>query len=76
MNQSTQTNSGDGAHDAHMTDTVSAELAHLQERLDDLRRELALADRRLRVAVRERPLLAVGVAVAAGYLLGRVLKRI
>lgn len=77
MSQSTETNSGGmNAHGDAESDSTRAELAQLQERLDGLRRELAVADRRLRVAARQNPLLAVGVAVGVGYLLGRLLKRI
>ncbi|MGH7788069.1 MAG: hypothetical protein ACRERC_14450 [Candidatus Binatia bacterium] len=77
MSQSTQSNSaGVKADEAPESDTARAELAQLQERLDAVRRELSVADRRLRIAARQNPLLAVGVAVAAGYLLGRLLKRI
>lgn len=77
MSQSTQSNSaGAKTHTTPDSDSAQAELAQLQERLDALRRELTVADRRLRIAARQNPLLAVGVAVAAGYLLGRLLKRI
>jgi ElaB/YqjD/DUF883 family membrane-anchored ribosome-binding protein len=76
MSQSTQSNSAGAKAHAPDSDSAQAELAQLQERLDALRRELTVADRRLRIAARQNPLLAVGVAVAAGYLLGRLLKRI
>lgn len=33
-------------------------------------------DRRVRQLMRERPLLALGVAVAAGFAIGRVLRRL
>jgi len=52
------------------------DLDALQAHADALRAELAEVDRRLRVLVREKPLIAVGIAVAAGFLLGRVLRRL
>ncbi|MEO8603695.1 MAG: hypothetical protein ABI629_14070 [bacterium] len=52
------------------------DLDALQARADALRAELADADRRLRALVRDRPLLAVGVAVAAGFIIGRLLRRL
>jgi len=67
---------GAAAADAHDDDIARAELDALQARLDALRAELHSADRRLRVAVRRHPAVALGVAVATGYLLGRALTRL
>ncbi|MDX2165780.1 MAG: hypothetical protein SF182_01905 [Deltaproteobacteria bacterium] len=60
---------------AHAGET-RADLDALQERLDALRDDLADADKRLRAFVRERPFVAVGAAVAAGFLFGRLLRRV
>jgi ElaB/YqjD/DUF883 family membrane-anchored ribosome-binding protein len=52
------------------------DLDALQAHADALRAELADVDRRLRGLVREKPLVAVGLAMAAGFLLGRILRRL
>jgi hypothetical protein len=54
----------------------SAEIEELRRRIQSLQSDFANADRRLRVAVRQRPFVALGVAVAAGFLLGRVIRRL
>jgi ElaB/YqjD/DUF883 family membrane-anchored ribosome-binding protein len=47
--------------------------------IDELRRRIkalqAGADTRVRAGLRERPFLALGVAVAAGFILGRAIRR-
>ena len=55
---------------------AGVDLDALQARVEALRAELADADRRLRALVRQRPFVAVGVAVAAGFLIGRLLRRL
>jgi ElaB/YqjD/DUF883 family membrane-anchored ribosome-binding protein len=47
----------------------------LQARLERIQRELQAADRRARRLVVQRPLVAVALAVGAGYLLGRAMVR-
>jgi len=47
----------------------------LEEQLDRMRSEVEELDVRLRRLVQARPLVAVGVAVAVGYVLGRLLAR-
>ena len=42
--------------------------------IDNLREDLTRADRRMRAVVRERPFAALGTAIAAGFLLGRVMR--
>lgn len=44
--------------------------------LDELPREVREADATLVRYVRERPLLTLGVALGAGYLLGRIARRV
>jgi ElaB/YqjD/DUF883 family membrane-anchored ribosome-binding protein len=53
----------------------SSEIEELRRRIQALQSDFANADRRLRVIVRQRPLVAIGAAVAAGFLLGRVIGR-
>jgi len=47
----------------------------LRERLDEARSLVEEGDRRLREFVNEQPLLAIGGALLAGYLIGRLLRR-
>jgi len=47
----------------------------LETRMDDARHALARADQTLRETVRERPFMAVGMALAIGYLISRGLAR-
>jgi ElaB/YqjD/DUF883 family membrane-anchored ribosome-binding protein len=47
----------------------------LEEPLDRMREEVEELDARLRRLVQARPLVAVGAAVAIGYVLGRLLAR-
>jgi len=56
-------------------DDESAELEELRHRIDALRVDLVQVDKRLRAAMRERPFLALGAALAAGFLLGRAIGR-
>jgi len=53
----------------------SMDLDDLRRRIHALQDDVARADQRLRVLVRERPFYAVGLAVAAGFLLGRAFGR-
>ena len=55
--------------------TESMDIDDLRRRIQALQDEVARADRRLRVLVRERPFVAVGLAIAAGFLLGRAFGR-
>ncbi|MBX3024153.1 hypothetical protein KF840_04505 [bacterium] len=45
------------------------------EQLDAVRAELSALDRRLRRAARTQPLTVIAGALAAGFLLGRLLRR-
>jgi ElaB/YqjD/DUF883 family membrane-anchored ribosome-binding protein len=47
----------------------------VEHRVDDARDALARADEMLREGVRQRPFMAVGLALAVGYLIGRALIR-
>lgn len=53
----------------------SMDLDDMRRRIQGLQDDVARADQRLRVLVRERPFYAVGLAVAAGFLLGRAFGR-
>lgn len=73
----------DGAIEGHMNQQAinhaegddSAEIEDLRRRIQALQTDFAHADKRLRTALRERPFLALGVAVAAGFILGRAIGR-
>lgn len=47
----------------------------LADTADEMRSEIQDLDQRLKVFVKERPIMALLSAVAAGYLVGRVLRR-
>lgn len=49
--------------------------ASLADTADEMRSEIQDLDQRLKVFVKDRPILALLSAVAAGYLVGRVLRR-
>jgi|GEM_PF-3252549 len=49
--------------------------ADLNERLSGLRTTLEELDAKARATIKERPLVALGIALACGYLLGRALAR-
>ncbi len=53
----------------------SMDVDELRRRIQGLQDDVARADQRLRVLARERPFVAVGLAVAAGFLLGRAFGR-
>ena len=53
----------------------ATEIEDLRRRIQALQEDFAVADRRLRAAVRERPFLAIGAAIATGFILGRVISR-
>ncbi len=53
----------------------AAETEDLRRRIQALQPELARADKHLRAALRERPFVALGTAVALGFVLGRVIGR-
>jgi ElaB/YqjD/DUF883 family membrane-anchored ribosome-binding protein len=55
--------------------TSLLESPELKEQVERVRGELEALDARVRRVVQERPLLAVGAAVAVGYALGRLLGR-
>lgn len=55
--------------------TSLLESPEVKEQVERVRGELEELDARLRRVVQERPLLAVGAAVAVGYALGRLLGR-
>jgi hypothetical protein len=61
--------------DAPHSHDDAAEIEDLRRRIQTLQEDFAHADRRLRAAVRERPFVALGAAVAAGFILGRVISR-
>ena len=42
--------------------------------LDSLREDVMRADRRMRAMLRERPFVALGTAIAAGFFLGRAMR--
>jgi hypothetical protein len=44
--------------------------------IEQLRSDLGDVDREVRNFVRENPLLALGIAIAAGYVVGRVLAKL
>jgi hypothetical protein len=55
--------------------TASGSGNAMAETADEVRNELQQLDERLRVFVKERPIMALLSAVAAGYVVGRVLRR-
>ena len=61
--------SGDGELDAR---SEHDEIEELRQRIQALQLD---AEKHLRIWVRERPLLMLGAAVAAGFIIGRVLRR-
>ena len=44
--------------------------------MSQLKDKLAPVDRFVRMAIQERPLMTLGVALGAGYLIGRLIRRI
>lgn len=52
---------------------AATEIEELRRRIEALQ---AGADTRVRAGLRERPFLALGVAVAAGFILGRAIRRL
>ncbi len=75
-----QTETGGNAHDTTAPESSAKKRAARAEHspLADLRlpKDLAALDERLRATVQERPFIALGAAVLAGYLLGRALSRL
>ena len=67
------------AVDLDDTETTHAALDDVAEQVDEirteLREELERAEAYVQDAIRERPLAALAVAVAGGYLLARLLRR-
>ena len=51
------------------------EIEALRHRIQELGADFASVDRRLRLAVRERPVVALITALAAGFMLGRIIGR-
>lgn len=64
----------DRAHGQSGRDDAS-EIEELRHRIQALQTDVARADRRLRVALRERPFVALGIAIATGFILGRTVGR-
>ena len=58
-----------GAHDD------VGETDEMRQRIIALQDDFAGVDRRLRAVLRERPLLALSMAVAGGFIVGRVIRR-
>jgi len=54
----------------------SAEIEELRRRIETLRVDLAQADRRVRILLRQRPGLAIATALLGGFVLGRIIRRI
>lgn len=57
------------------TKSATASGGSIAEAAEEMRGELANLDTRLRAFVEERPLMALLSAVAAGYVVGRILRR-
>jgi len=57
------------------TKTGTASTREGSDFVEDVTTELTQVDERLRAFVKERPVLALLSAVAAGYLVGRVMRR-
>ncbi len=55
--------------------TGEAELEELRRRISALQDDVARADKRFRVVLRERPFIALGGAILLGFMLGRVIGR-
>lgn len=68
-------NGGAGSSEEHRRPDA-AELHEIEELRQRIQALQVNADRHLRAVVRERPFLALGAALAAGFLLGRALRRI
>jgi hypothetical protein len=71
----TEASGGVVGHRTDFSHDDAAEIEDLRRRIQALQEDFALADRRLRAAVRERPFVALGAAIAAGLILGRVISR-
>jgi hypothetical protein len=52
------------------------EIESLRHRIQELQSEVEYADKRLRALVRDKPLVALIGAVAAGFFLGRIISRV
>ena len=50
--------------------------AYIRARFDDTRSQMSEADERVREFAREKPFVALGLAVAAGFVIGRLLSRL
>lgn len=74
LNMDKENSAESGVHGVSASDD-SAEIEELRKRIQALQSDFANADRRLRVAVRQRPLVAIGAAIAAGFVLGRIIGR-
>ena len=70
-----ETSSVDVGHGSGHAHDDAAEIEDLRRRIQALQEDFAVADRRVRAAVRERPFVAIGAAIAAGFILGRVISR-
>ena len=59
----------------HRSARDADEIEELRHRIQALQSDVEHADRRLRVMLRERPFVTLGVAIAAGFILGRAIGR-
>jgi len=62
-------------HNDHPERNEATEIDELRRRIQALQVDVADADKRVRAAVRARPFLALGMAVATGFILGRAIGR-
>ena len=69
MPRDAESNAAPGAHDG------VGEIDEMRQRILALRDDFSGVDKRLRAVLHERPLLALSVAVAAGFIVGRVIRR-
>jgi ElaB/YqjD/DUF883 family membrane-anchored ribosome-binding protein len=72
-----ESNNGSGVHEdgGRMSETAHTLQAQLSEKADRFREVAGDAETRVREFAQEKPLLAVGIAVGLGFLLGRLLSR-
>jgi len=77
LTASLQSDAGDAAH--HVSDEIAEKVHELRGRVDELTTELSAKGRDVRhmteQRIQERPLTSVAVAAAAGFFLGKLLRR-